>query len=388
VNPLRLLLVTQRFWPLAGGAQRLMANLAIDLAARGCNVTVLTARWHPAWSTAFRFHGVPVVRLPHAPEGRWGTFRYLVSLARWLRRNVGRFDVVCVSSLQREAYVALRAVGRRLPVVLRAERAGSRGDCRWQAEACCGRRIARCAQTAAAVIAPSRIVEEELAVAGYDRGRICCVPNGVPLPPLRTPEARTAARAALAEAHPALELTDFTPLAVHIGRLRAHHGLHTLVAAWEAIVARWPNARLWLASEGPEHNALLRQAEMLNLAGRAIVVGTFDATDGLLAAADLFVAPSPEPGTGVALLEAMAAGLPVVAADTVANRQSITDNRDGLLVPPDDVPALSAAIYRLLDEPQLAAALAASARQRAEADFPLSRMSDGHVALFERCAFP
>ena len=172
MNPLRLLLVTQHFWPLAGGAQRLLANLAVDLAARGCDVTVLTARWHPAWSAAFHFHGVPVIRLPHAPTGRWGTFRYLVSLARWLRRNADRFDAVCVSTLEREAYAALRALGRRVPVVLRAERAGARGDCRWQAEARCGRRIARCCQTAVAVIAPSRLAAEELAASGYDRQRI------------------------------------------------------------------------------------------------------------------------------------------------------------------------------------------------------------------------
>jgi hypothetical protein len=135
VNPLRLVLVTQRFWPLAGGAQRLTANLAIDLAGRGCEVTVLSARWHPAWPTEIGFHDVPVVRLPHAPEGLWCTFRYQVSLARWLRRNVDRFDLACVATLQQEAYVTLRAVGRRVPVVLRAERAGNRGDCRWQAEA-------------------------------------------------------------------------------------------------------------------------------------------------------------------------------------------------------------------------------------------------------------
>jgi glycosyltransferase involved in cell wall biosynthesis len=384
VNPLRLVLVTQRFWPLAGGAQRLTANLAIDLAGRGCEVTVLSARWNPSWPTTISLHGVPVVRMPHAPHGRWGTFRYHVSLARWLRRNADRFDLACVSTLQREAYVALRAVGRRMPVVLRAERPGEHGDCRWQAEARCGRRIARCCKTAAAVIAPSRAVEQELTDAGYDGQRIRRLSNGVPLPPPRTPACRAAARAALAEAHPTLELQETAPLAVCVGGLHARRGLWTLVAAWEAIVARWPNARLWLVGEGPEHNALLRQIEMLNLTGRAMPIGAFDATDELLAAADLLVAPSPAPGTGVSLLEALAAGLPVVAADTAFHRQWITAGREGLLVPPEDTAALSAAVHRLIDEPQLAAALGASARQRAEAEFPLAKMTEEHLTLFRQ----
>jgi glycosyltransferase involved in cell wall biosynthesis len=384
VNPLRLVLVTQRFWPLAGGAQRLLANLAVDLAGRGCEVTVLTARWHPAWPTEIGFHNVRVVRMPHAPEGRWGTFRYLVSLARWLRRNVDRYDLVCVSTLQREAYVALRTVGRRVPVVLRAERAGTRGDCCWQAETRCGRRIARRCATAPAVIAPSQAVAQELATAGYNREQILLLPNGVPIPPLRTPASRAEARAALAEAHPAFDIADTTPLAVYIGGLHRPSGLRTLVAAWEAIVARWPNARLWLAGEGAEHNALLRQIEVLNLTGRAMPVGTFDATDELLAAADLFVAPSAEPGSGVSLLEAMAAGVPVVAADVAANRQRIADGREGLLVPAEDTAAFSAAMHRLIDEPEFASSLGASARQRAEAEFPLARMTAEHAALFRR----
>ena len=382
MKPLRLVIVTRRFWPLVGGPERLLANLAVELAGRGCAVTVLTPRWRAAWPTQIRFHGVPVTRLPHAPEGRWGMLRHLRLLARWLRAHAARYDLVYVSTLRHEAYVALRAAGAGTTVVVRAERAGRRGDCAWQAEATCGTRIKRRCMTAAALVAPSPAVEQELIAAGYPAAHIRYVPNGVPIPPPRTPAAKAVARAVLGEAHAALNLPDDAPLAVYTGRLSHDKGLKPLVIAWRQVLARWPSARLWLAGEGSEQTALQRQIEVLNLSGRVLLAGVFDTVDELLAAADLFVAPSLEVGTAVSLMEAMAAGLPIVAADTAGHRPWITDGQHGLLVPGDDACALAAAIQRLLDEPELAARLGAAAHRRA-AEFSLARMADQHLALFE-----
>ena len=93
----------------------------------------------------------------------------------------------------------------------------------------------------------------------------------------------------------------------------------------------------------PDRRGVEEQIDRRQLTGRAKAVGAFDQLDDLLAAADLFVAPSPH-GSPVALLEAMAAGLPIVAAATAANRSVLTDQQEGLLVPEGDAAALLAGI--------------------------------------------
>jgi len=383
VSGRRLVLVTRRFWPLVGGAERIMASLATELAARGHQVTLLTARWQPQWPVELTYRGVPVRRLANSPRRFWGTFQYMAGLGRWLRKRVSEFDLVYVSMLKHDAYAAIGAVGDRVPVVLRAEGAGESGDCRWQEQAQCGLRIRRCCQAADAVVAPSPAIEEELLAAGYARPRVHPLPNGVPLAPPRSPARRAEARATLMAASPNLHLMPEAPLAVYTGRLDPAKGLDTLVAAWQTIVARRPHARLWLAGEGPYRRALEEQIEARGLFTRVVLAGVFDAVDELLAAADVFILPSRQEGMSLALLEAMAAGVPAVASDIPGNRQLIAHGRHGLLVPVDNVESLVAAIEHVFAAPDRAAALANAARTLVQRDYSLARMADAHLELFK-----
>jgi len=384
VSGLRLVLVTRRFWPLVGGAERLMANLAAELASRSIPLTLLTARWQRDWPAEITYRGVPVVRLPNPPQRVWGTLRYMQALGRWLRAHRQRYDLVYVSMLKHDAYAALAAVGGQMPVVLRAEGPGPTGDCRWQQEANCGQRIKRRCLTARAIVAPSRAVQRELLEAAYPGPRVHRLPNGIAIPPERGPGAKLAARNDLGAVSPALRVPPGAPLAVYTGRLHEAKGLGDLLAAWPSIAAAWPQARLWLVGEGPYHAALEEQIQARDLAGRVVLAGVFDSVDELLAAADLFVLPSWEEGLSVALLEAMAAGLPVVATDIPGNRDLLTHGRSGLLVPARDPVRLAEAIGRLLAEPELGAALGAAARGRAASRFSVARMADQHLELFER----
>ena len=380
----RVVLVTRRFWPLVGGAERNMVNLAQSLVARGAQVTILTARWVSGWPAEITLGGAHVVRLPQPERRVFGTARYMLELARWLRRHQGEYDLVYVSMLKHDAAAALWAVGKRVPVVVRAEGAGLSGDCQWQREDRWGWLIRRQCRRAAAFVAPSQTIFEELVEAGYPLDRIHEVPNGVLLPPPRSPGERGAARTALTEAHPSLFVPPAAPLALYTGRLHAAKGLDCLLAAWKTVLTRWPTARLWIAGEGPHQPTLAAQINAMGLHGRAVLVGTFDFVDDLLAAADLFVLPSFEEGMSLALLEAMAAGLPVVATDIAGNRRLVDDGREGLLVPPDNAPALSDALCRVLADRDLGARLGDAGRRRVGADFSLSTMVDRHVKLFEQ----
>jgi len=368
---------------MVGGPQKVMADLAAELVRRGCEVTVLTGKWHPNWPTQICFDNVRVVRLSPPPEGALRTIRYLHSLRQWLADNRDRYDAVYVSSLKHEAQAALRTVGDRVPVVLRAESAGRSGDCLWQIDAAAGRRIKQHCMKAAALVGPSLAIERELQAAGYPRSIIHHLPNGVPLPPPRTAESKSAARSVLAEANEDLRVSGWMQLAAYTGQLAPGKGLEHLVTAWKSIVTRWPNARLLLVGEGPEKAALVRRIEASRLRRRVDPIGVFDDVETVLAAADFFVRPSTETAVPVSLIEAMAAGMPIVAADAPGSREALGDDSRALLVPPQDPDSLAAAMTRLIDDPALAARLGTAARQRAVDQFSLAEMADRHVRLFE-----
>ena len=108
----------------------------------------------------------------------------------------------------------------------------------------------------------------------------------------------------------------------------------------------------------------------------------FDDVEGLLAAADVHVAPATD-GSPQAIVEAMAAGVPSVAVDAHLNRWLLGNDDAGLLVPADNAAAFAAAIRRLLDDPPLAARLGAAGQQRVEAEFDLGKVVEKYLELFE-----
>lgn len=383
---LKLVFITRRFWPLVGGAEMAMSNLASAMQAAGHQVTILTASWNPDWPREISHRGVRVVRIPQPNRRVLGTWRYLRGVSEWLKQNRDRFELVYVSMLKHDAYTAVGA-GRdgKFPVVLRAEGGGATGDMAWQAHDRFGSWIARRCRLATAVVAPSPAIQRELIEARYVQDRVHYIPNGVAEFPARTPQRRGEARESIGTAHAVLSLGRDTTLAVYTGRLSEEKGLSDLIEAWAAVLRRRTNLRLWLVGEGPLRDTLAEQIERLRIRGRCVLVGAFDSVEELLAAADLFVLPSHEEGMSLALLEAMAAGLPIVACDIPGNRALIENGISGLLVPPGQPIALAAMIELLLDDPDRAEAFGTAARQTALRQFSLDETVCQHEALFADC---
>ena len=150
-----------------------------------------------------------------------------------------------------------------------------------------------------------------------------------------------------------------------VGRLDARKGFPVAIAAFERLAAERDGLRLIVVGDGPERAAVDALPTMLR--ARVTMLGTVPNVElpPIHAACDLYLGPSTGGESfGIVLVEAMAAGLPVVASDTPGYDEVVTDGVDGLLVPPSDPVALAGAAGRLLDDPELASRLAAAGRAR------------------------
>lgn len=150
---------------------------------------------------------------------------------------------------------------------------------------------------------------------------------------------------------------------VYLGRLAAEKGTDTLVEAAKRLTGNW-RLTVYGTGEGKFVMPLLRECRHEPLNGRTDWPGQVKDTAKALATADIGVVPTSVPEAfGLSLLEMMQHGLAVVTTDNGAQPEIITHEVDGLLVPPDDPAALSAAVQRLIDDPALRRALGQAARR-------------------------
>ena len=172
------------------------------------------------------------------------------------------------------------------------------------------------------------------------------------------------------------------PRIVSVGRLAAPKDALTLVRALAA-VGPIPFSAL-LVGDGPDRPAMEAEVRSLNLEDRVELAGSRADVPSLLAAADVFVLSSRSEGAPISILEAMAAGLPVVASDVGGVGELVADGETGLLVPSADPARLAEALRALLPDPGLRRRLGAAGRARAGERFDLPAFRDAHLELYAR----
>jgi glycosyltransferase involved in cell wall biosynthesis len=168
------------------------------------------------------------------------------------------------------------------------------------------------------------------------------------------------------------------PAVVAAGRLDRLKGFDVLVRAFEAL----PDARLVLVGAGAEEQHLQALAAGAGLRDRIHFVGWSDDVRRYLRAADVVAVPSRLEALGLVAVEAMLAGRPVVASRVGGLPEVVVPDTTGLLVPPDDPPALAAALRELLDDPARRELLGSQARARALEHFSVDAMKSAYEALY------
>jgi glycosyltransferase involved in cell wall biosynthesis len=235
-----------------------------------------------------------------------------------------------------------------------------------------------------AIAAISGGVRDALTASGVPSTAIRVIPSGIDTAPFDAPFDRAAARARLGIAPGRI-------LAIQVAALAPHKSQTTLLHAAARLRERAPSLVTWIAGEGRLRGALLAEHARLGLDDRVRFLGFREDVVDLLRAADLFVLSSYLEGLGTSVLDAMAAGLPVVATRVGGVPEIVRDGETGLLVPPRDPEALAAAMARLAEEPALRERLGAGGRALARtygADRTASLTRDLYVELLRDRARP
>ena len=171
-----------------------------------------------------------------------------------------------------------------------------------------------------------------------------------------------------------------------VGMHRPKKGLATLLQAFPAVLAKFPNAGLIVAGGGPLEDAHQAEAEELGISDHVRFLGRRSDVPDILAAMDVYVLPSESEGLPIGLLEAMAAARPIVATAVGAVPRVLGDGEYGRLVQPCSPDALAEAINGLLADPEARQRMAERARERVVAEFSISRTVDEYAALYQQAA--
>ena len=361
--PLRLVLVTDSLDP--SGVGRHMLTLAREFQASGRFERLVLALPGSADGDLLmanaRRDGLAVKRLDLADQA--GSIRWLRQLAPdlvHLHAGIG-WEGHGLARLARDAEVSAVVRTEHLPYLLtdpaqRAEHA--------DAMALVDRVI--CVSAGAAASHREAGIAAEL---------LHAIPNGIrALPPA----------CGRAEARERLGLRTGEPVLATVARLTEQKGHAVMVEAVARLVATRPDLRVLVAGDGPMRAALDERIEARGLAASIAMLGRTDRVGDVLAAADLFVLPSFFEGLPLAVLEAMAAGLPVVATRIGGSEDAVVDGVTGWLVPPGDPVALADAIDAALADATVRACRGRAGQARYHEQFTAGRMARETEDVYRR----
>jgi len=225
-------------------------------------------------------------------------------------------------------------------------------------------------------------VADSLAAAGVDRRRVTVIHSGVDCERFRPPtrEERSAARSALGIADDDFVISAVGALEVRKGHRYLIEAAGTLAAARKSL-----NLKCLIAGQGAIRSIIDNEIALMRVPGRIKLIGRIDDARELLWASDVFAMPSVKEGLGVAALEAMASGLPVIASEVGGLREVVEDDRTGILVPPANPAAIGSAIARLADGPGLRAEMGAAARARALENYSMAETAALTLEIYRAC---
>jgi glycosyltransferase involved in cell wall biosynthesis len=376
---MKVLMFCPNFRPAIGGAERQAEKLAVALVKQGCSVTILTPRIDAESPNAEMVEGVRIERFRLINLAKKYSFPgiaflnipyFIFQVMKAVFPRLGGVDAVhCHIGSLESASAAIAAKLRGIPALITAHTANWHSDLG---------NIKKRSRTGPAVaefvrlvmqrwVAISDAVEKELIDAGVPPSKISKIPNGVEL------AGTIANRDRLQGASKFL----------YLGRLSmgANRDVPTLIRAFSDLAKVNKNIELALVGGGDQFEQTQILAKATSVSERIHMPG-FDDPAKWLAWADCFVLPSRYEGLSLALLEAMAAGLPCIANDIPPNREVLADGLAGVLVPVEDEVRLYEALNKVMVESGYATQMGNRAFERVESNYCINIVAKRYIELY------
>lgn len=354
-----------------GGAERLLVDVVRRLDPIRYESAVCCIQARGELAAELERAGVPVFCLDRMQSKRFD-WRAIADLARLLRRE--RISLVHSHLYHANLYGRLAASVAGVPAVATVHNVYTRRKLH--------RRLLNkwLSRITVRVIAVSEDVRDDLVeYDGIDPGRIVTIHNGIDLSRIETPMTRQEARERLGIPDAALAIGC-------VGRLEEQKGHRFLLDACAALKKDPGFAfplRMILAGDGRLRKELENHAIAVGVAPWTSFLGARHDIADILKALDIFAMPSLWEGLSVAMLEAMAAGLPIVISDVGGVSKALGNDEYGLKVPPGDATALATALRLLCQQPERRRALGVSARRRVAAEFDVGVMMARLSAVYD-----
>jgi glycosyltransferase involved in cell wall biosynthesis len=393
----RVCLLTGSFYPVVGGGETHARMLCAEFRRRGIAVFVVTRRRIETTPTFEIVDDIPIFRAPPSGAPRLGKYLMMAPALIRLIRMRRDYDLIYVCGLRILGIVGVLAallLGKRC--VLRSESRGElSGAFIWQsfdgrtqpalkalfAGPICLRN--HFLKKADAFLSISEVICEEYEACGIARKDIAAIPNGIDtsrFAPVAADE-----RAALRRR---LKLPDGR-LFAYSGKLNRGKGLEFIVRVWNDWVWQHPDCKLVLIGSGAMQflsceTQLRDYVRDHGLESSVLFTGNVTNVNEYLQASDYFVFPSESEALPLALLEALASGLPTAASDIGGVRDIVTDGHNGRLLPVNDAAAWTQCLTELIERPEAACEMGVRGRESALARFGISHVADEHLRLFGR----
>ena len=393
----RICLLTDSYYPVVGGGEAHARLMCGEFRRLRVPVFVLTGH-KVATSQAFEsVDGIPVYRVPPAGYPRMGKYFMLFSSFWRLILMRSDYDVIYVCGIRTLGLVAVMIallLGKRC--VLRAESRGEvSGAFVWEKPdgrvnsflklLAMGPILLRnlILKRADSFLSIAPVIRDEYESCGIPQEKIVDIPNGIDV--MRFSPVAADAKSALRRK---LGLPEGR-LFAYTGKLNRGKGLEFLIRVWKDWGPRHPDCKLLLIGSGAMQflsceKELRDFVEQNAMQASVLFAGSVSNVQEYLQASDFFLFPSESEALPLALLEALATGLPTLASDIGGCRAIVTDGHDGRLAPPSDAAAWVAGLDILIGNPARVAEWSRTGRETVLKKFSMTHVAEQHLALFAK----